>query len=563
MFFSKSSEQVCSLSKRRFVISAEEVSLYNSFDIPLPTLHPEERLRRQLAFRNGRHFFERACEKTGRAIRSVFQKNSSFPVVDNEFWWSKDFDAIEFAREFDTKRAFFEQLFELWQAVPRPATVAVDFQNSEAIHHAKTVKDSFYLFDAHRVRDCIYCVNIYDSDHCVDCYNVSNSSYCYECLDCHNSKNLSWSEHCGGCENSRFLANCKDCKDCLFCTNLTRKSYCIFNKQYSKDDYLSELEKYNFVLRQDLEVAKNIFSSFLQEHCVPHIYADNPQSVSGNYLKNCTQTQYSYECFQSANLYACNSIIQGSRCIDGYGFASKISDSAQFVSSGANAKRILNSIECWNDVSDLTYSSYCHKSSNLFACVGLKDKEYCIFNQQYSKKEYHKRVTQIISYLKKKNIWGQYFPSIFSGFNYQDSLANEFMHLSAVQVTMMGYVNSPLVDEDMSRILKNRYISIPSSLVELSKLKTEEQSFLCEFGAVPFKFEKKEIEMYQLLNVPPPARAFQQRHLERVQRLSPKRIFNLPCYKTRQLMQTAFPDKWKQPVVQRKEWLELVKSNSA
>lgn len=49
-------------------------------------------------------------------------------------------------------------------------------------------------------------------------------------------------------------------------------------------------------------------------------------------------------------------------------------------------------------------SLYCklcvNNCRNCFGCVGLKQKQYCIFNKQYTKEEYEKLVPQIITHMQ-------------------------------------------------------------------------------------------------------------------------------------------------------------------
>jgi hypothetical protein len=40
-------------------------------------------------------------------------------------------------------------------------------------------------------------------------------------------------------------------------------------------------------------------------------------------------------------------------------------------------------------------------SSNLFGCIGLRGKEYCILNKQYTKEEYEALVPKIIEKMKE------------------------------------------------------------------------------------------------------------------------------------------------------------------
>ena len=44
------------------------------------------------------------------------------------------------------------------------------------------------------------------------------------------------------CINSMFLTSCLNLQNCLGCVNLRHKNYCIFNKQYSKEEYEKSLE---------------------------------------------------------------------------------------------------------------------------------------------------------------------------------------------------------------------------------------------------------------------------------------------------------------------------------
>lgn len=49
---------------------------------------------------------------------------------------------------------------------------------------------------------------------------------------------------CGGGSNDLFYCDsCRGCSECFGCVGLSKKQYCIFNKQYSKEEYFKEIEK--------------------------------------------------------------------------------------------------------------------------------------------------------------------------------------------------------------------------------------------------------------------------------------------------------------------------------
>jgi hypothetical protein len=57
---------------------------------------------------------------------------------------------------------------------------------------------------------------------------------------------------------------------------------------------------------------------------------------------------------------------------------------------------------------ELTESMYCDQcfdSSNLFGCIGLRNKQYCILNTQYTKEAYETLVPQIIEHMQRNGEW--------------------------------------------------------------------------------------------------------------------------------------------------------------
>ena len=65
-------------------------------------------------------------------------------------------------------------------------------------------------------------------DHCVETCGVSlDSSRCVACSMCWNSSDMTYCDQC-----------LQGCSDCFGCIGLTKKQYCILNKQYSKEEYM-------------------------------------------------------------------------------------------------------------------------------------------------------------------------------------------------------------------------------------------------------------------------------------------------------------------------------------
>jgi len=70
------------------------------------------------------------------------------------------------------------------------------------------------------------------------------------------------------------------------------------------------------------------------------------------------------------------------------------------MDSGVNGSRQLFGITMWECLNS-EYCFNCHGCNNIFGCVGLRKKNYCIFNKQYSKEDYEKLRVKMIEHMEK------------------------------------------------------------------------------------------------------------------------------------------------------------------
>lgn len=104
-----------------------------------------------------------------------------------------------------------------------------------------------YISDS---KNCIECFDAMNSENSkyvwdvlitnsYDCYNSGlSSSYCYEDVGVYNSNNVRFSNRLGnGCSDCEYCDYCNNVSNCFGCIGLVKKSYCILNKQYSKEEY--------------------------------------------------------------------------------------------------------------------------------------------------------------------------------------------------------------------------------------------------------------------------------------------------------------------------------------
>ncbi len=102
-------------------------------------------------------------------------------------------------------------------------------------------KNSFNCFEVVNIKDCKYCWWLFDSNNCYDVYDWwATAEYC---LDSHKiwdkASNILFSAFCfSNVNNLLYCYDCvNNCSNCFWCVWLKNKSYCILNKQYTKQEY--------------------------------------------------------------------------------------------------------------------------------------------------------------------------------------------------------------------------------------------------------------------------------------------------------------------------------------
>ena len=186
------------------------------------------------------------------------------------------------------------------------------------------------------------------------------------------------------------------------CSNLKNKEFYIKNKKVSQDEYKKALEFLKSY--SDLEAAKKMFEEIKLKYPQKYIHGVQNENVTGDYLTNCKNAEI---CFDSRGLWDCRYVYQAfnplKNCMDiqECGDAERLYECAFLGYDAFNSKF---SHHMLGNQSDIEYCTFCPHSSNLFGCIGLRHKQYCILNRQFAKEEYEKISSQILLELKNKNI---------------------------------------------------------------------------------------------------------------------------------------------------------------
>jgi hypothetical protein len=259
--------------------------------IPSPTLCPQCREQRRFSWRNERNLYKRKCDFSGRDIISIYSPEKPYKVYDQEIWWSDTWwDGLDYGREFDFSRPFFEQFDELMKKVPLYALLNSNTENAEFNNYIYSAKNCYMscvvyyepenIYYSNRVywwNNVIDCSSIYYSENCYDCY------YSIKCFNCYHSSVIH------SCQNCYYSRNLEGCDFCIGCANLVNKKYHIFNKPVSKEIFEKTLKKINdkiFINECLSFINSQIFRSANNLEC---------ENCSGDYLRNCKNVFDSYD----------------------------------------------------------------------------------------------------------------------------------------------------------------------------------------------------------------------------------------------------------------------------
>lgn len=459
---------ICKYCLADFPLYSLEKEQYDKSGFKYPNSCPTCRFRLLYSFFNDKHLYNRKDKKTWKNIISILSDEYSWEVIEANSYRNLLVDDLWFNYWKEIWSDIFKDFLNLYNDFPKTSRLVFQWvENWDYSSHVGTSKNlylSYCVFS--ECEDIYYSLKITDSKNVFDSYAIASSSNVYSSRTIWTSHDVSFSRNSVDCSWLLFCSDMNNCKECIFCCNQVNKSYMVYNKQYSKEEYekikkgiYEKLLDYNQFL-----FLKQKFIEFLDENLIDWlINMNNCQKVNGESIF------FSYNC---VNVFSWNGL---SNCINvfvGWDFAEDKSE------------KIINSVEFWTNcentiwsfsfgynIYNVNFSWFIAISSNIdycidlewcedcLFCIWLRNKKYCILNKQYEKQDYFKKKQEIIDTLKVSWKWWDFIPFEASPFPYNDTLTYDYFKVNKV---IYSDLREEIIDENaiwIVRVFWNDFIS--------------------------------------------------------------------------------------------------------
>ncbi len=523
----------CQNCQQDFQIEERDFSFYERIKVPAPTWCPNCRCMRRMVHRNERSLHKRTCDVTGKSIISIYREDCPFTVCDKDYYFSDQFDPFSYGTQYDPNTKFFEQFYEFAKKVPLASLYVRNSTNCEYNQDMGQGLNCYLCFRTHDSQNMLYTYRGNHSSYLTDCFQaVAQSEFLYECVNVITCSNSKYIHNCEKCSDSAFLYNCTGCVDCFMCTDIRNKQCCFRNKQYSREEYNKIVESYNLATYAGIEKALNEFEELIKQYPRKNLTIVRSKDVTGDNIFDSKDSRNVWNVRDLENCHYVWDSFNFKDCMDTYSGAG-----AELIyEATATTKRSNNCHFCvrvHSGSQDCEYSWFLQNCSNCFACVGLQNQKYCIFNVQYEKDEYEKLLSKIKSKMIEDGEYGEFFPLYTSPFPYNDTVAHEFFPKDEESAKKLGMKWGEIEEKKYKPTISCDTLPDDIEKVTDSILKeiiSCEHKGDCEHGCTgAFRIVEDELIYYRRKKIPLPRKCPNCRYYRRLEYKNPTELREVTC----------------------------------
>jgi hypothetical protein len=534
----KKENRICEHCDKDFVISAEEMNMYKKVDIGLPTICFHCRVKLHLSFWSFGKFRKGKSDLSGERLITTLSEDIRYPIYTLREWHSDDWDAMDYGQDYDPSRSFFEQLRELQEKIPRPHQNGKNNTKCEWSDDVWNSKNCYLSRSMEECEDLFYSYRNVKVKNSIDAYISFYSEYIYSSLNVVNCYKVLYSRNSKDCIDSSFLYDCRNCQNCFMSWNLRGKNYCIRNQQYDRDEYFKELEKIDFGSYKVIQELRKEFEDILKNKVIHR--ENNNLKIHNSTGDNLLDTKNCHNCFTLSESENTFNVLRGMRnkdCIDtNASWYLELCGNCSCCVNGYNLKYCL-----WSPSRNSEYLDLCQECDNCFGCVGLKKKQHCILNKQYSKEEYTKLKQQIIQKMKEDNEYGRFLPHNMSTgpFNFSTAFLY-YPNTKKEDILRLGGYWEEIDEGHMEGVETSK---LPDNIKDVSE-DICTQALICPETGWRFNINKDELSFYKQNNIPLPRKHFDVRIKEAIKFSTVLQSYKYKCYYCKEEINAYYPHEW-------------------
>ena len=385
----------------------------------------------------------------GKSIIAMYSQDAAFPVYCRECWFSDAWDPLAYGREYDFTKNFFEQVADLINAVPQISLQVSNSVNSEYINQAFNCKNCYLVTSASDSEDSLYANRVLYSKNVCECmavYKVENS---YEARESRESSNLTYCDDCHKCFDMSFCYDARNSNDCFMSSGLRSKSHIWYGQRLTANEFRGKLTQINCGSYANVKKLVAEYEHLKTIGITRYSQQRNAVSCTGNIIANAKNCR---NCFYASEIENANNVLFVDNAKDIYDANNGCCSMERIYevnTCGVHCYDVRFSSDVWPEVRTTTYSLSCRNDvHDLFACVGLRKKSFCILNKQYVPAEYAALMQKIVQhmndvpYVDKRGLayrFGEFFPPELSPFTFNESAAYTYTPLKKSEVIEKGW----------------------------------------------------------------------------------------------------------------------------
>lgn len=489
-----------------FDITDKDIEFLTLLRVPTPSYCPTCRRIRRGAFMGTNRLFKRSCDVPGHSesVISVLPPECPFPVYDYMHFISDAFDPFSFGTTYTKGESPLEVLHALRRIFPMPSFLNRDSLsiNSEYSNGGRNLKNGYFAFGCFSSENMWYSNFSLKSKDVMDSRSIRYSEFVYHSLSSdyvYKSSYIYFSSHI---IESMFLFDCRNCDYCFGCVNLRNKKYCIFNEQYTKEDYESFIASITPLSRDHIVQFQEKFWTLVKKLPMNASHNIGSSNVSGVGLVHSNDVYDIVDADNSQHVRYAEGILSHKDSMDilfSGGHSHNLYSTMNVGSESSNVKFSVSSKFC----TDCEFVFNSKNLSNCFMCFGLQNKSYCILNIQYTPEEYCVLLDELKTAMLSRGEYGDGLGFEFSAQPYNFSTVGATYPLDVNFIRQHGgyVISEPETNMGDMDVVDATMIPLTITGVTSDILN---KAIMCTQTHRPFRIIASELEFYKVMGLPLP-----------------------------------------------------------